>query len=600
MKRALKKYFFIGLIVLSLLLVVAQEGGDPGIISCAGENSYTVEGFDLTRDSENKINTISSADSGTFKYTRDGKVIELMNIKDSKFVFDEKCLMKNGEFTVDPDADPDQKYRLGEYEYTVPPGSKVVYKKGEKDGKDSVVITQPAGSELKDPELVGDKKNSEVDIVISTDKEGALKTKQGDLQSLLLIEEGKLKKEVTKVYYESRNGELVRYSDSRHFTILSKDGKGEFLVASPNKGDKTYISFSRGDLSLLKDLPTFRITDEQVFSINGDGLGPAISISTSNRFNVGLNAGGGNDLIVGENSVAFQGKNGYAGLNKGNKFNPKLALNGESIYGPNKQSFFIRDGKIYHKDVAIINGVSHADSTVYLTTTMLDNDGKKITDFNIYSSNNNEYVMVPDGVLKGPLDYFFKDGVLVANLVAINQQSLESRNNLATFSDEEKIEIALLGKEVSPAGLEKKIKEIYSRVAPSEKGIHNLINSHRTQQGRTPVAYNKHMSKVARDYSERMFNNRNQEEYGLFHSKKSGIKLLGNQGYWENILFFTTQNEISDAAVAERMREMWWNSQGHKDNILTRGLTQTGVGVYRGYDSSRRQYFYYGTQIFTN
>jgi len=581
----MKKYLFIGLVVILLLFfVIAEDVPNPNLKECEGDNSYSKEGFDFA---EGDLNELASEDSKTFTHTRAGKKIELENIVDSKFVFDGDCLMKSANFTVDPKAEGVHKYILGEYEYEVPKGSKVIYKKGEgEDGKDSVEIIQPAGTELKDPTLVKGSENPDAEIKISTEGDGALITEQGRLQSLAFVEEGSAKAVPTSVYYEHRDGKLLRYSKDKYFTMLSEDGQGEFLVANPVPGENIYLSFDAADLDSIRDLPSVVITKDRLLSVNFKGIAPAISISTSNRYGLGLNAEGGNDLVVGENSVALQGLNGYAGIQRGVDTNPQLALSGDSIYGPDGESFFLRDGEVIYKDVPIIKGVAHAEGTVYLTTRLVDTEtGNDLKDFSIYANNDKEYILVKNGILKGPRDYFAKEGVVVSNSVKINQGSTQFRNNLASLSPEESVEFSSISAEFSPAELEVAVKEIHDRIDGSERGVDNIVNGYRASAGLASLKLNPHVSRRAKEYSKYMV------DHGYVHSKG----WLGGTGYGENIHKISYNNPQSDEEIYGRLSREWYASPGHKSNILG-NYRESGIGVYHHYDGTFHHY--YGTQMF--
>ncbi|MEK6860139.1 MAG: CAP domain-containing protein [Nanoarchaeota archaeon] len=90
------------------------------------------------------------------------------------------------------------------------------------------------------------------------------------------------------------------------------------------------------------------------------------------------------------------------------------------------------------------------------------------------------------------------------------------------------------------------------------------------------------MSRKAQEYSQLM-----STRLGLVHS---------NMNYAENIAMFTSYQQLSPQQIGKRFGSMWINSPGHRSNIMNRGNSRTGVGVY--VRNNGGMYTYYATQIF--
>jgi uncharacterized protein YkwD len=124
-----------------------------------------------------------------------------------------------------------------------------------------------------------------------------------------------------------------------------------------------------------------------------------------------------------------------------------------------------------------------------------------------------------------------------------------------------------------------------------EQRTFQAINQVREQHKLPPLKWNAKMAEVARSHSQRMttkrFFSHQDPQFGGPDSRLSAAgvawRLCG-----ENI--FEEYGEGDPARAAVRS---WMQSSGHRKNILTRGFTQTGIGVVIGRDGA-----YMITQVF--
>ena len=127
--------------------------------------------------------------------------------------------------------------------------------------------------------------------------------------------------------------------------------------------------------------------------------------------------------------------------------------------------------------------------------------------------------------------------------------------------------------------------------------IENLIiqKTNKLRASRAPLAAAPHLSYVARKWSDTQasrsrighdgFPRQREQLYTTEFGSSEGIDISA-----ENVAM-SSGDEGSAEAIAEMFTDMWWNSPGHRANMLG-GYQLLGVGV------SRRGSGWYGTQIF--
>jgi len=133
-------------------------------------------------------------------------------------------------------------------------------------------------------------------------------------------------------------------------------------------------------------------------------------------------------------------------------------------------------------------------------------------------------------------------------------------------------------------------------VCEAEKLIVEYTNAYRAQSGRAALKHHAHLAFVSRDWSEKQA-----KQYGMGHTGFS-------QG-WRNEVYrreFGSMEGLSISAenvamsgyglttaekIARHFTDMWWNSAGHRANMLG-GHAVLGAGVYKHGNS------WYATQLF--
>ncbi len=119
-------------------------------------------------------------------------------------------------------------------------------------------------------------------------------------------------------------------------------------------------------------------------------------------------------------------------------------------------------------------------------------------------------------------------------------------------------------------------------MAQVEQKIFEKVNIEREKAGVSKLSYNKTMEKYARIKSQDM------GDRGYFDHKDPQGNLITvkmkNDGvsyraWGENIAYI---GGVSDAdALANQFMTNWMNSQGHRENILSKNFSSIGVGVYK-------------------
>lgn len=125
-----------------------------------------------------------------------------------------------------------------------------------------------------------------------------------------------------------------------------------------------------------------------------------------------------------------------------------------------------------------------------------------------------------------------------------------------------------------------------------EHRILDLVNVKRIENGKQPLAWVETEANAARSHSVDMAVN----NY-LSHADLGGVTMIGRAkefGFnnWtllgENIGWISGKGD-----PALRVVESWMNSKGHRDNILNRKFSESGIGIAVAIDGK-----YYFTQVF--
>lgn len=122
-----------------------------------------------------------------------------------------------------------------------------------------------------------------------------------------------------------------------------------------------------------------------------------------------------------------------------------------------------------------------------------------------------------------------------------------------------------------------------------EEKILELMNEKRTAAGLKPLIMDNTLREVARYKSEHMIQN----NY-FSHNNPDGTTW---QNWLKTIGYSYTaiaENIAYNSSSAEELFNQWWNSAGHKANMMNASYTKVGIGVIYGNNK------YMGTQTFSN
>lgn len=125
--------------------------------------------------------------------------------------------------------------------------------------------------------------------------------------------------------------------------------------------------------------------------------------------------------------------------------------------------------------------------------------------------------------------------------------------------------------------------------ADAENKILELMNQKRTEAGLKPLAMDNTLLQVSRYKSNHMI------QYNYFdHTNPDGVKWTD----WLKAIGYeyttTGENIAYNTYDAVELFNQWWNSSGHRANMMNSSYTKVGVGVISGNDK------YMGTQEFSN
>ena len=125
--------------------------------------------------------------------------------------------------------------------------------------------------------------------------------------------------------------------------------------------------------------------------------------------------------------------------------------------------------------------------------------------------------------------------------------------------------------------------------AQTEQRVHQRVNKVRAERGLKPLALDERLSEIARTFSCRLARD---DFFG--HVSPSGEGLLDRLRASGHDVSAAAENIAKNNAKnpVERAVQGWIKSPGHRDNMMSRDFTKTGVGV------CVRGTMYYFTQIF--
>ncbi len=304
-------------------------------------------------------------------------------------------------------------YTLRGYKVDLPEGSIVEYL------EDRVVVSVPSDSEV----IPTVDENIQGLLEIKTNQAGYLKTQGGKLQGLQKTN-GDFNKKETRLFYSFEDGKIRAYVKNQYYYFLNEEGGVDFSFVNTRFGENNPELDLVFDENQLSNRPSVLVTDNKIGSVFPKGKGAIVVIGSGNRLGI-------DNIEPSKKTLSFQSYDGHAIITRGEAGKISvLELKGKSLYGPDRESFFREDNnKLYWKDSHSIEEVNHGDGAVALRVELIDNKGEKVN-FQVFTTNENYHVSVPEGEIEGPseLGYFIgKAGTIVSPSVAFNQLTPESR-----------------------------------------------------------------------------------------------------------------------------------------------------------------------------
>ena len=123
----------------------------------------------------------------------------------------------------------------------------------------------------------------------------------------------------------------------------------------------------------------------------------------------------------------------------------------------------------------------------------------------------------------------------------------------------------------------------WTAASRDEMQIYSLVNGRRARKGLSALEWDDRLASVARGYSAQMARDDHFEHEDrdgrtvIDRAMRAGVR--GWRRIGENLFYCEPTDEISHFAV-----EGWMRSPSHRDNILDRKWTATGIGIFRSRD----------------
>lgn len=287
--------------------------------------------------------------------------------------------------------------------------------------------------------------------------------------------------------------------------------------------------------------------------------------------------------------------------NSGKKQTGWLSINGTKYYfdknGNMKTGWISYKGKKYF-----------ADSNGAIQTGVVKIDGK------VYYFNNSGVMQVGRVSIGNKIYNFASNGQAIGNRIPTAEKEFDSKGNLLTNNNESNNEST--GNTTKPDNNEStgntgnqgtvttpgnnsstnvsglpEIQEKYPITvqASAETKILELMNEKRTEAGLKPLTMDNTLLQVARYKSNHMIQN----NY-FSHTNPDGTKWtnwLQKIGYKYTA---TAENIAYNSYDPVELFNQWWNSSGHRQNMMNPSYTKVGIGVVYGNNK------YMGTQTFSN
>jgi uncharacterized protein YkwD len=132
-------------------------------------------------------------------------------------------------------------------------------------------------------------------------------------------------------------------------------------------------------------------------------------------------------------------------------------------------------------------------------------------------------------------------------------------------------------------GITQAVSGLEANFSDTEREIYLLINRERVRQKLGMLIWDDHLAMIARGYSAQMASENffdhidpagNGVEHRAFRANLVNWRKIG-----ENLFYIRDVTEFSPIAV-----RMWMESATHRQNVLDRGWTSTGIGIAKAAD----------------
>lgn len=224
-------------------------------------------------------------------------------------------------------------------------------------------------------------------------------------------------------------------------------------------------------------------------------------------------------------------------------------------------------------------GWIHVDGIWYY----LDNTGAMETGW--IKDNGNWYYLNDNGAMQtgnislGSKTYYLNQSGIFKQVMSNSNQDTASDSSLANYDTS-----------VDITGLAKLAQNYTINIQPSaENKILELMNQKRTEAGLKLLTLDSTLQQIARYKSNHMI------QFGYFdHTTPEGK----NWASWLDAINYqytsTGENIAYNNYDPVELFNQWWNSSGHRENMMNPSYTKVGIGVIYGNNK------YMGTQTFSN
>ena len=133
-----------------------------------------------------------------------------------------------------------------------------------------------------------------------------------------------------------------------------------------------------------------------------------------------------------------------------------------------------------------------------------------------------------------------------------------------------------------------------SNFTTQEKLIFHALNATRALNGKSALVYDTEFAKVALYHSKDMADN----DY-FDHTSPSGEEFSHRLEKFGFSKYYAGENIATGNVVnAYKFNDLWYNSEGHRENMLRDEFTNIGIGISTAYSAIHGAQMYYATQNF--